>query len=71
MLRYTGHALLLVLGAIFVFHSPFTRWWAELGLPWYSVFVFWLALIILVALDNFKVDSDVERSKDGNDLHGD
>jgi len=53
MLRYTGHALLLVLGAIFVFNSPFTRWWAELDLPWYSVFVLWLVLIVLVAVDSF------------------
>lgn len=68
MLRYTGHALLLVLGAIFVFHSPFTQWWAGLNLPWYSVFLLWLLLIVLVALDNFK--SAAGRGDD-EDHHGD
>jgi len=70
MFRYSGHALLLVLGAIFIFHSPFTRWWAELSLPWYTVFVFWLILIVLLALDNFKGAED-RRNKDRDDPHGD
>lgn len=64
MNRYTGHALLLVLGALFIFHSPFTRWWAELNLPWYSVFVFWLIMIVLVAVDNFKVNPDSKATSD-------
>ena len=67
MLRYTGHALLLVLGAIFVFHSPFTQWWAGLNLPWYSVFILWLLLIVLVALDNFTSAAD---SSDDDDNRG-
>jgi len=54
MFRYTGHALLLVLGGIFVFHSPFTRWWTDLNLPWYTFFLLWFVLIVLVALDNIK-----------------
>ncbi len=67
MLRYSGHALLLVLGAVFIFHSPFTDWWASLNLPWYAVFVFWLILIFLVAFDNFSSqaessDEDDERA---------
>jgi len=70
MLRYTGHAILLVLGAIFVFHSPFTRWWAELDLPWYTVFVLWLVLIAFVALDSF-TGVDRSPSSDENDRHGD
>jgi len=69
MLRYSGHALLLVLAAIFVFHSPFTRWWSEADLPWYSVFLFWLALIVLVALDNFKGSSG--RTKERGESDGD
>jgi len=52
MLRYTGHSLILIIGALFVFHSPFSRWWSEIGLPWYSIYLFWLVLIVLVALDN-------------------
>ncbi len=64
MLRYSGHALLLVLGAIFVFHSPFSRWWAERNLPWYTVFLFWLVLIILVAIDNYFSGSNSKRGTD-------
>jgi len=70
MLRYSGHAILLVLGAIFIFHSPFTRWWASLDLPWYTVFVLWLVLIVLVALDSF-TGGDRGTSKGENDQHGD
>jgi len=62
MVRYTGHAVLLVLAAIFVFHSPFTHWWADLGLPWYTVFLFWFVLIALVALDNRKGRKSPEAS---------
>ena len=54
MFRHAGHALLLMLGAIFVFHSPFTRWWAEQSPPWLTVFMLWFILIILIALDNIK-----------------
>lgn len=68
MLRHSGHALLLVLGAIFVFHSPFTQWWASLNLAWYSVFVLWLLLIVLVAIDNFISDAD---QSDEEDSRGD
>lgn len=64
MLRYSGHALLLVLGAIFVFHSPFTHWWAGLNLPWYSVFIFWLLLIVLVALDNISGSGENPEEED-------
>ena len=46
--------LILVLLAIFIFHSPFTGWWSNLGLPWYSIFVFWLLLIVLLALHQLK-----------------
>lgn len=69
MPRYSGHALLLVLGALFVFHSPFTSWWAGLDLPWYSVFLLWFVLIVLVALDNTKNDSINRHDED--DHHGD
>lgn len=64
MLRYSGHALLLMLGAIFLFHSPFTQWWAGLGLPWYSVFIFWVFLIVLVALDNLSSTADKTEEED-------
>ena len=49
--------LILVLLAIFLFHSPFTTWWTSLGLPWYSFFVFWLILIVLSAFNQRKTNT--------------
>ncbi len=51
MFPQTDFSLLLVLLALFVFHSPFTRWWTSLGLPWYTVFLLWLGLIGLIAFN--------------------
>lgn len=48
----TDLTLLLVLAALFIFHSPFTRWWASLQLPWYTVFVLWFFVILLIALNS-------------------
>jgi hypothetical protein len=48
----TDLTLLLVLAALFIFHSPFTRWWAGLQLPWYTVFVLWFFVILLIALNS-------------------
>lgn len=70
MLRYTGHALLIMLSAIFIFHSPFTRWWTELNLPWYTVFVLWFILIVLVALDSAKGNA-TDGKDDRDDARGD
>lgn len=51
MRRSTDLTLLTTLTALFVFHSPFTRWWTGLGMPWYSVFLLWLLVIVLVAVN--------------------
>lgn len=51
MFRSSDLTLLLFLFALFVFHSPFTRWWTGLGLPWYTVFVLWFLVILLVAVN--------------------
>jgi len=48
----TDLTVLLVLAALFIFHSPFTRWWASLQLPWYTVFVLWFIVILLIALNS-------------------
>ena len=53
MRRATDLTLLIMLAALFIFHSPFTRWWTSLGLPWYSVFLLWLLVIVLVALNAY------------------
>ncbi len=52
MRRATDLTLLTTLAAMFVFHSPFTRWWTSLGLPWYTVFLLWLLIIGLIALNS-------------------
>ena len=52
MRRATDLTLLTMLAALFVFHSPFTRWWTGLGLPWYTVFVLWLLIIGLIAINS-------------------
>lgn len=53
MSRPTDLTLLLLLAALFIFHSPFTRWWTGLGLPWYTVFVLWFVVILLIAINTF------------------
>ena len=44
----SDHTLLIVILAIFVFNSPFTTWWTQQALPWYTIFLLWLGLIALV-----------------------
>ena len=53
MRRTADLTLLIMLAALFIFHSPFTRWWTGLGLPWYSVFLLWLLVIVLIALNAY------------------
>ena len=52
-----NYTLLLLLLAIFVFHSPFARWWATLGLPWYTIFLLWAVVIALVAANQLRGSS--------------
>jgi hypothetical protein len=51
------YTLLLLVLALFVFHSPFARWWASLGLPWYTVYLLWAAVIALVAYNQIRDSS--------------
>lgn len=51
------YTLLLLLLALFVFNSPFSRWWTSLGLPWYSMYLGWLILIALIAVNQFRDSS--------------
>ncbi len=41
--------LLLAVG-LFLFLSPFTQWWIDQALPWYTPFAIWLGYIGLIAL---------------------
>jgi hypothetical protein len=47
----SNHALLICLLGLFLINSPLTAWWSALPLPWYAMFVPWLLIIVLVALD--------------------
>ena len=51
------YTLLLLLVALFVFHSPFARWWASLALPWYTMYLLWALLIALVAINQLRASS--------------
>lgn len=50
----SDHTIPLALMALFVFHSPFSRWWADLGLPWYTIFAVWGLVIVLVAVNQLR-----------------
>lgn len=52
MRRTTDLTLLITLAALFIFHSPFTQWWTGLDLPWYTVFLLWLLVIALIAINS-------------------
>ncbi len=46
-----GSVSVLLLGlGLFLFLSPFTVWWLERDLPWYSSFLIWLGYILLIAI---------------------
>lgn len=45
------HSLLIFLVGLFVFNSPLRQWWSGLTLPWYAMFLPWLLIIVLVALN--------------------
>ncbi|MBX2885408.1 MAG: hypothetical protein KTR32_35965 [Granulosicoccus sp.] len=49
------HTLLLVLVALFLFHSPFSGWWLGQGPPWYTVFVVWGVILVLVAINQWRI----------------
>ncbi|MBU0501519.1 MAG: hypothetical protein KJ558_00375 [Gammaproteobacteria bacterium] len=42
-------SVLLTLLMIFIFASPFTRWWSGAGLPWFLPYLLWLLPILLGA----------------------
>jgi len=52
------YTILLFIIALFVFNSPFATWWSRLHLPWYTIFLVWLAIIIMIAAKQRHGDSD-------------
>lgn len=51
------HTLLLFLVALFLFNSPFSDWWMQQQLPWYTIFIAWAFIIVLVAINQRRRDT--------------
>jgi len=51
----TDHTLLLALLALFLFHSPFANWWLGQHPAWYMIFIVWLSVIALVAINRWRI----------------
>jgi len=47
----SDHSLLIFLFGLFLFNSPLRQWWSELALPWYAMYLPWLLIIVLVAIN--------------------
>lgn len=43
-------SLLLLAIGLFLFISPFTNWWTNQELPWFTAFLLWLGYIALIAV---------------------
>lgn len=50
----SDHSLLICLLALFLVNSPLNQWWSTLELPWYAMYLSWLLIIALVALNQYK-----------------
>jgi len=50
----SDHSLLIFLVGLFVINSPLRQWWSELALPWYTMFIPWLIVIGLVAINQMR-----------------
>jgi len=47
----SDHSLLIFLFGLFLFNSPLRQWWSGLALPWYAMYLPWLLIIVLVAIN--------------------
>lgn len=47
----SDHSLLIFLLAVFLVNSPIKQWWSTLNLPWYAMYLPWLLIIVLVAVN--------------------
>ncbi|MFK8077291.1 MAG: hypothetical protein AB8B84_11940 [Granulosicoccus sp.] len=50
----TDHSLLIFLVGVFLINSPLRQWWSDLALPWYAMYVPWLVIILLVAINQLR-----------------
>ena len=54
------HTLLIFLLALFLFNSPLSSLWSTLQLPWYSIFIAWLVVIVLAAFNHRRGDDNAD-----------
>lgn len=47
----SNHALLIFFVGVFLINSPLRHWWSEASLPWYGLYMPWLLIIVLVAIN--------------------
>ena len=47
----SDHSLLICLLGLFLVNSPFNQWWSTLTLPWYAMYLPWILIIVLVAVN--------------------
>lgn len=50
----SDHSLLIFVFGLFLINSPLRQWWSELALPWYAMYLPWLAVIALVAINQLR-----------------
>jgi hypothetical protein len=48
------HTGLLAIFTLFLFATPLTLWWASPAHPWFLPYLFWLLIIILCAVINYR-----------------
>ncbi|MGQ7843583.1 UTP--glucose-1-phosphate uridylyltransferase [Granulosicoccus sp. 3-233] len=57
----TDHSLLIFLLALFLVNSPLRQWWSTLSLPWYAMYLPWLLIIALLALNQHRQKRNLDR----------
>ena len=48
--RALDRTVLVLIAALLVFASPFTRWWAQGDPPWYLPYLLWGGVLLLIYL---------------------
>ena len=57
----TDHSLLIFLLALFLVNSPLKQWWSGLTLPWYAMYLPWLLIIVLLAVNQHRQKRKIDR----------
>lgn len=59
--RPSDHSLLICLLALFLINSPLNQWWSTRELPWYAMYLPWLLIIVLVAINQLRQNRKADR----------